>query len=124
PSKVHAMNANRLASYVFLALWMLGLLVPIAALVAWSFIGMENYKFVPRLTLDAYETILASARHLVVWQTLRIAITVTIIDLHVAVLLTISLVKVVSSAVTKPVRLSVLTLSCCVASESLKMSFR
>lgn len=118
------MIPSRLAFYIFFCLWGLALLVPIGALVAWSFLAMENYNFVPRFTLDAYQTIIASGRHLVVWETLRIAFTVTLIELLIAIPFSIWLAKKVRSARFKALTLALLTIPFFISLASRTMIFR
>ena len=118
------MNAAKAPFYLFFSVWVLLLLVPVAALVMWSFLPMEDYQFVFRPTLGAYGQIVASGRDEVVWQTLRIAITITVIELAVAIPFSIWLAKSVRSAVFRAVILTLLTIPFFISIASRTMVFR
>lgn len=118
------MNAAKAPFYLFLTAWVLLLLVPVAALVMWSFLPMEDYQFVFRPTLQAYGQIVASGRDEVVRQTLRIAITITLIELAVAIPFSIWLAKSVRSAVFRAVILTLLTIPFFISIASRTMVFR
>lgn len=118
------MNAAKAPFYLFFSAWVLLLLVPVAALVMWSFLPMVDYQFVFRPTLAAYGQIVASGRDEVVWQTLRIAITITLIELAVAIPFSIWLAKSVRSAVFRAVILTLLTIPFFISIASRTMVFR
>lgn len=118
------MKAAKAPFYLFFSGWVLLLLVPVAALVVWSFLPMEDYQFVLRPTFAAYGQIVASGRDEVVWQTLRIAITITLIELAVAIPFSIWLAKSVHSAVFRAIVLTLLTIPFFISIASRTMVFR
>lgn len=118
------MKAAKAPFYLFFSGWVLLLLVPVAALVVWSFLPMEDYQFVLRPTFAAYGQIVASGRDEVVWQTLRIAITITLIELAVAIPFSIWLAKSVRSAVIRAIVLTLLTIPFFISIASRTMVFR
>ncbi|MFB2553767.1 ABC transporter permease [Ensifer soli] len=115
---------SKTAFTLFLTAWVVLLLVPVAALVLWSFLAMENYQFVAEPTLSAYGQIVASGRDLVIWKTLRIAVTVTLIELVVAIPFSIWLAKKVTSAKVKAIVLTLLTIPFFISIASRTMVFR
>lgn len=118
------MKAAKIPFYLFFSGWVLLLLVPVAALIMWSFLPMEDYQFVFKLSLQAYDQIVASGRDEVVWQTLRIAITITVIELAVAIPFSIWLAKSVSSPVFRAIILTLLTIPFFISIASRIMVFR
>lgn len=103
------MSMSNLPLRTFILLWLLILVVPLFSLFVWSFLAMRDYAFTFELTLDAYRQIVATGRHQVVWQTLRIALTVTLILLVIAVPFALWLAKGVRSNSTKAIVLALLT---------------
>lgn len=103
------MSVSNLPLRTFILLWLLILVVPLFSLFVWSFLAMRDYAFTFELTLDAYRQIVATGRHQVVWQTLRIAFTVTLILLVIAVPFALWLAKGVRSTSAKAIVLALLT---------------
>ena len=69
---------------VFLAIWILIVIVPLAVLFAFSFFETKNFFTVYTPTLETWISLFESGRFSVTLRTLRIALTVTAIDLVVA----------------------------------------
>jgi ABC-type spermidine/putrescine transport system permease subunit I len=68
----------------FTVVWFLGVLVPVAGLVALSFLTNRGLSFLLQPTLQAYADILQGFRLEIVLRTLRITAVVTLIELLVA----------------------------------------
>jgi spermidine/putrescine transport system permease protein len=119
------MMANEKAPfYVFFLAWVLLLLLPVVALTMWSLLAMENYQFVFRPTVQSYAQIVATGRDKVVWETLRIAITITVIELVVAIPFCIWLAKKVKSGAFRAIVLTLLTIPFFISIASRTMVFR
>jgi len=118
------MGSARSPFYLFFLAWIVFLILPVASLVVWSFLAMENYQFVFKPTLESYNQIVATGRDQVVWQTLRIATTVTVIELIVAIPFCIWLAKKVKSATFRAVILTLLVIPFFISIASRIMVFR
>jgi ABC-type spermidine/putrescine transport system permease subunit I len=68
----------------FTVVWFLGVLVPVAGLVALSFLANRGLSFLLQPTLQAYADILQGFRLEIVLRTLRITAVVTLVELLVA----------------------------------------
>lgn len=118
------MGTDKAPFYVFFLAWVSLLLLPVVALIMWSFLAMENYQFVFRPTLQSYVQIVATGRDKVVWETLRIAVTITVIELVVAIPFCIWLVKKVKSGAFRAAILTLLTIPFFISIASRTMVFR
>ena len=96
--------------WAFVALWSGAVLVPVGLLLLWSFLKMEDYSFVWSLTTDAYRHIIDYNRYRVGLETLRIAATVTFIELLIALPFCLWLAKGTQSARLRAIVLALLTI--------------
>lgn len=69
---------------IFLLSWSFFVLIPIAGLLLWSFLTMENFRPVWDLSLQAYREVFASGRWEVTARTLGIASLVTLLEIVLA----------------------------------------
>ncbi|QFR33069.1 ABC transporter permease [Ancylobacter sp. TS-1] len=99
----------RTTLFLFIALWAVFVVVPVALLVLWSFLEMKDYSFSTSLSLDAYAAVFDSGRYEVTLRTLRIAGTVTAIELGLALPFALWLAKGVRSPLLKAMVLALLT---------------
>lgn len=118
------MTFARLPLWSFLAFWLGAVLVPVGALVLWSFLAMEDYAFVWSLTLAAYQHIIDYGRYAVVLDTLRMAATVTLIELVMAIPFCLWLTKGNKSARVRAVTLALLTIPFFISLASRTFVFR
>jgi spermidine/putrescine transport system permease protein len=112
------------ALWVIVALWTAAVLVPVGSLLIWSFLHLENYRFVWSAGTDAYLQLLESGRYEVIVTTLRIAATITLIELAVALPVALWLAKGVKSPAAKAMSLALLTIPFFISLASRTMVFR
>lgn len=94
----------------FLLFWSLIVVFPLAALLFWSLYPLENFQIAWHPSLDAYWDLLASGRWEVTVRTLRIAVTVTLIELAIGFPFALWLAKGTQSTVIKVTALALLTI--------------
>ena len=94
---------------VFLAFWALVMLVPLAGLVVFSFLSSRGVSVVFDPNLDAYRKLFESGRWTVTLRTLRIAATVTTIELLVALPFALWLARSSRSPLLRAMTLALLT---------------
>ncbi|MGE0006981.1 MAG: ABC transporter permease [Parvibaculaceae bacterium] len=104
------MTRARYLLWAIIALWVVVVLIPVASLLLWSFLRLEDYHFVLSPTWDAYQQVFQSGRYNVTVATLRIAATVTAIELVVAVPVALWLAKGVRSPTVQSLALALLTI--------------
>src|SRR4051812_33007172 len=68
----------------FLVVWFVLVLVPLVVLVAFSFFETKSYVTIYKPSLNTWASLFQSGRFEVTLRTLRIALTVTVIELFVA----------------------------------------
>ncbi|MBS7537508.1 ABC transporter permease [Ancylobacter lacus] len=94
---------------LFIAVWAVFVVVPVALLAVWSFLEMKDYSFSPGLSTAAYAAVFDSGRYEVTLRTLRIAGLVTAIELGLALPFALWLAKAVRSSLLKAMVLALLT---------------
>lgn len=94
---------------LFIALWAVFVVVPVALLVLWSFLEMKDYSFSSSFSTAAYAAVFDSGRYEVTLRTLRIAGVVTAIELGLALPFALWLAKGVRSSMLKAMVLALLT---------------
>lgn len=95
---------------LFVAAWAFLVLVPVLGLAVWPFLGFHDYRFVPSPSLDAMAAVFGSGRWLVTVRTLRIAATVTLLEILVAVPFALWLARSGRTALFKALVLAALTI--------------
>lgn len=90
-------------------LWSVVVLVPLAGLAIWSFMTIDGFRMAFEPNLDAYRGLLASGRWEVIVRTVRIAATVTIIELLLAFPFALWLAKWARSPTLRVILLALLT---------------
>lgn len=110
PSFDRASLQRHWGTALFLTVWVLIVIVPLAVLFAYSFFETKSFftDFTP--TLNTWISIFASGRFEVALRTLRIALTVTLIDLAVAFPFAFWLAKGGTSKATKACAVALLTI--------------
>lgn len=110
PSFDRASLQRHWGTALFLTVWVLIVIVPLAVLFAYSFFETKSFftDFTP--TLNTWISIFASGRFEVALRTLRIALTVTLIDLAVAFPFAFWLAKGRTSKATKACAVALLTI--------------
>lgn len=103
-------SPSRLVILGFLLFWSFAVLVPLGVIVLFSFFQVKNYRVVYTPSLDTWRSLVASGRWLVTLRTLRIALTVTAIELAMAIPFGFWLAKICRSKVTKAVLVTLLTI--------------
>lgn len=106
----NAIPPSRWLLWLVVAFWLAAVLVPVGSLLLWSLLRLENYRFVWDFNLDAYAQVLGSGRYEVTLTTLRIAGTVTLIELLISVPVALWLAKGVKSQAVKAMALALLTI--------------
>jgi spermidine/putrescine transport system permease protein len=96
--------------WAIIAVWAAVVLIPVASLLLWSFLRLEDYRFVLSPGWDAYAQVFQSGRYNVTITTLRIAATITLIELLIAIPVALWLAKGVKSAAVKSLALALLTI--------------
>lgn len=94
---------------LFITLWVVFVVAPVVLLIVWSFVEMKDYRFTLDFGTAAYEAVFGSGRYEVTLRTLRIAATVTLIELILAIPFALWLAKGARSAVLKSMVLALLT---------------
>jgi spermidine/putrescine transport system permease protein len=101
---------SRLTVGAIVAFWIAVVIVPVALLVPWSFMRVEQFRFAWSFNLDAYAQMIDTGRLSVVVNTLRIALTVTAIALVVSLPVALWLAKGVRSNAFRVTMMAVLTI--------------
>lgn len=98
--------------YVFILVWIALAVVPVAGLVIWPFLKFDGqaFRFLLEPTLDGMRDVLGSNRWFAVARTLRIAGTVTLIEIFLALPFALWLALVVKSPKVKALFLATLTI--------------
>lgn len=109
---------------LMVAFWFAAVLVPVGSLLFWSFMRLERFQFTWSLGLDAYWQILETGRYGVILTTLRIAATVTLVELWIAVPVALWLAKGVRSYRVRAMALALLTIPFFVSLASRTIVFR
>ncbi len=94
----------------FILIWSFAALLPVAGLVLWSVLSMQNFRLVWDPSLKAYYDVLASGRWQVTVRTLRIAAIVTLIEVVLAVPFALWLAKGTRSTAVRTTCLALLTI--------------
>jgi ABC-type spermidine/putrescine transport system permease subunit I len=95
---------------LMICFWAAAVLIPVGSLLFWSFMRLEGFQLTWSLGLDAYRQILDTGRYGVILTTLRIAATVTLIELVIAVPVALWLAKGVRSYTARAMALALLTI--------------
>jgi ABC-type spermidine/putrescine transport system permease subunit I len=114
--------------YVLLVLvicfWFAAVLVPVGSLLFWSFMHVKQFRLTWPIDLEAYHQILETGRYGVILTTLRIAATVTLIDLAIAIPVALWLAKGVRSYAVRAMALALLTIPVFVSLAARTIVFR
>ncbi|WP_108663671.1 ABC transporter permease [Acuticoccus kandeliae] len=94
----------------FLVAWSLLVLLPLLVIVVFSFFSVKYYKVVYTPTLETWESLINSGRWLAAVRTLRIAVTMTIIELLLAFPFALWLAKGCRSKYVKAAIITLLTI--------------
>ncbi len=94
---------------VFLAAWAVLVIVPLLVIVLFSFFRMQSYRVVYEPSLATWQSLIESGRWLVVVRTLRVGLTMTIIELLLAFPFALWLAKACRSPSFKAVVITLLT---------------
>jgi spermidine/putrescine transport system permease protein len=94
----------------FLGVWLFVVIAPLAVLVAYSFFDSRNFMMVYKPTLKTWSGLFTSGRFEVTVRTLRIALTVTFIELLLALPSALWLAKGDCTKTTRAVVLALLTI--------------
>ena len=94
----------------FVVLWSVLVVLPLVLLVVYSFLQTRGYKVDWTFSFDTWNTLFESGRWTVTTRTLRIALTVTLIELLLAFPFSLWLAKGCKSKTTKAVVLTLLTI--------------
>ena len=95
---------------LFLLVWFVVVLVPLGGMVVYSFFETKSFFTVYELSLNTWFSIFESGRFEVTLRTLRIALTVTVIELLIAFPFALWLSKGSASKIVKAVVLALLTI--------------
>lgn len=109
---------------LMVAFWFAAVLVPIGSLLLWSFMRIERFQFVWSFGLYAYRQLVDTGRYGVILTTLRIASTVTLIELLIAIPVALWLAKGVRSYTVRAMALALLTIPFFVSLASRTIVFR
>jgi spermidine/putrescine transport system permease protein len=110
--------------FLIVSFWVAAVLVPVGSLLLWSFLRLEHFHFTSSVGLDAYHQMLQTGRYGVILTTLRIAATVTFIELVISIPVALWLAKGVRSYVVRAMWLSLLTIPFFVSLASRTIVFR
>lgn len=94
----------------FVVLWSILVVVPLVLLVFYSFLQVRGFKVDWTFNLDTWARVFESGRWQVTTRTLRIAVTVTLIELLIAFPFSLWLAKACKSKIVKAVVLTLLTI--------------
>lgn len=95
---------------LFVAIWSLAVVLPLLVLVLYSFLQTKGYRVEWEFSFDTWGRLFDSGRWIVVARTLRIAVTMTIIELVIAFPFAFWLSKGCKSAGVKAIILTLLTI--------------
>lgn len=95
---------------VFLGVWLFVVIAPLVVLFAYSFFESRNFAMIYRPSLATWESLFTSGRFEVTVRTLRIALTVTVIELVLAFPSALWLAKGGCSKTTRALVLALLTI--------------
>lgn len=95
---------------LFVGVWSLLVIIPLIVLFTYSFFESKNFAMIYQPTLETWHSLFSSGRFEVTIRTLRIALTVTIIDLLIAYPCALWLAKGGCSKSTRAIVLALLTI--------------
>jgi spermidine/putrescine transport system permease protein len=104
---MHRLRPSSVVVPSFLILWTAVVVLPLVVIVCFSFLQMRSYRVVYELTLATWQSLIESGRWLSAVRTLRVAFTVTVIELLLAFPFALWLAKGCKS---KPVKAAIVTL--------------
>jgi spermidine/putrescine transport system permease protein len=90
-------------------IWVLAVIVPLAGLILFSFFSTEDVRFVLKPSLQSYINIFENTGWSVILRSVRVAVTITVIELLLAFPFAVWLAKVVHSRIVSLVIFSLLT---------------
>lgn len=102
-------SLTRLAVPAFLLFWVSVVVVPLVIVAVYSFFSVKMYQIVYQPTLDTWRSIVDSGRWLVALKTFRITVTITVIELILAMPFALWLAKGCKSKPAKAICLTLLT---------------
>lgn len=100
-------SVSQLIVPMFLTFWAFIVVVPLLIVAVYSFFSVEMYQIVYKPTLDTWRSIIDTGRWLVALKTFRITLTITLIELVLAIPFALWLAKGCKS---KPIKAASLTL--------------
>lgn len=103
------MTLSDLVVPAFLAFWTLVVVVPLIIVAIFSFFDVKFYQIVYEPTLDTWRSLIDSGRWLVALKTFRITVTITLIELALALPFALWLAKGCKSKPAKAIFLTLLT---------------
>jgi spermidine/putrescine transport system permease protein len=104
------LTPSRIAVPAFLLFWSLLVILPLCVMVAFSFFEVKFYRVVYEPTLVTWQSMIESGRWLVTLRTLRIALTMTVVEFLLAFPFALWLAKGCRSKTTKAVIITLLTI--------------
>jgi spermidine/putrescine transport system permease protein len=104
---MHRLRPSSVVVPGFLILWTGLVVLPLLVIVFFSFLQMHSYRVVYELTLATWQSLIESGRWLSAVRTLRVALTVTVIELLLAFPFALWLAKGCKS---KPAKAAIVTL--------------
>jgi spermidine/putrescine transport system permease protein len=106
----HRLAGNGWVLPVFFAVWFALVIAPLVVLFVFSFFETKSYVTVYRPSLATWASLLESGRLAVTLRTLRIALTVTVIDLLIALPFALWLAKGAASKALRAIVIALLTI--------------
>jgi spermidine/putrescine transport system permease protein len=104
------MSASRVALWAICAVWTTLVIVPLIILLVYSFFSTEYFQTIYEPSLETWKGLFASGRWEVTLRTLRIALTVTFIELAIGFPFALWLAKGTRSQMARAVFLALLTI--------------
>ena len=104
------LSPARLSVPTFLAAWMFFVILPLLVLVVFSFFQVRSYRIVYELSFDTWQSLIDSGRWMIALRTLRVAVTMTVIELLLAFPFALWLAKGCRSKTAKATIITLLTI--------------
>ena len=95
---------------IFLIVWSGMVLLPLIVIVGFSFLQVKSYRVVYEPTLDTWQSVISSGRWLSAVRTLRVGITMTVVELLLAFPFALWLAKGCKSKTVKALIITLLTI--------------
>lgn len=104
------LSPARLSVPTFLAAWVFFVILPLLVIVVFSFFQVRSYRLVYELSFDTWQSLIESGRWMIALRTLRVAVTMTVIELLLAFPFALWLAKGCRSKSAKAVIITLLTI--------------